>query len=372
MVSRITRISAVPAAVALALVAGGCSAANEKPAADTPAAASDRTLSGNVKGAGASTQKVAHDAWTAKFSSKHPNVSMSYSPIGSGGGRERFRSGAVAYAGTDEAVSGDELDKARQRCGGPDALIEIPIYLSPIAVAYHLPGVTDLKLTPAVLAKIFTGTIDTWNDPAIAKTNPDADLPDTPITPVHRSDESGTSGNFTDYLAEAAGQAWPYGNVEKWPAELNGESAQGTSGVVKVAGRTPGAITYADAGQVRDDGPLNAARVEVGNDFIGPTSQAAAKILADSPRRDSDGRNMLTFDLNRATNADDTYPIVLASYALACTQYDDKATATIVKKYLDFVAGEQGQKLAAKHSGSAPLTAALRGQERKAIDAING
>jgi hypothetical protein len=172
---------------------------------------------------------------------------------------------------------GKQLEVAFKRCGGKDKLVEIPVYISPIAVTYHLKGVKNLKLTPDTMAKIFTGKITNWNDPAIAKTNPGAKLPNQRITPVHRSDDSDTTGNFTDYLAGAAGKSWSAGMSEKWPSALKGESAQGTSGVVKVVKQTPGAITYADASQVRHDRTLGVVKVKVGT--------PAPRHLRDVPRQ---------------------------------------------------------------------------------------
>ena len=123
--------------------------------------------------------------------------------VGSGGGREQFISGGVAFAGSDTPLSEEEgeLGKAIKRCE-PGELIEVPDYISPIAIIYNLPGVEELKLDPETLAKIFNQEIENWNDPEIAKENPDVELPDTRIVPVNRSDESGTTENFTDYLSK--------------------------------------------------------------------------------------------------------------------------------------------------------------------------
>lgn len=368
----------LPGALTVALTVSACGAANEQSTDavnSTPgagAAGDTQELSGSVTGAGASTQKVAQDAWTATFTGQQPGVSMNYSPIGSGGGTQRFGAGAVAYGGTDVPLRGSQLAQARERCGGTDKLIEMPVYISPIAITYNLDGLEDLKLTPPTLAKIFTGKITRWNDPAIARDNPGVHLPNQRITPVHRSDDSGTTGNVTDYLDAAAGNDWPHGETETWPSNLRGESAQGTSGVVKVTSQTSGAITYADASQVRDSATLESAEIKVGNDFVGPTSQAAANILADSQQSDTEGKYVHTFELNRETQASGTYPIVLASYVMACTEYDSENTAAIVRSYLDHVVSEAGQQLAAKQAGSAPLPAPLRETEQQAIQAISG
>src|SRR5690606_12702905 len=158
----------------------------------------------------------------------------------------QFLAGGVAFAGSDAPLDVEELPQAQQRCGGADNLIQIPVYVSPIAVVYNLDGVEDLRLSAPTIAKIFTGRITTWTDPAIAAENPGVALPDLPITPVHRSDESGTTENFTEYLAAAAGPDWPYEPNGDWPIP-GGEAAQGTAGVVAVVQAGHGTIGYVDA-----------------------------------------------------------------------------------------------------------------------------
>ena len=146
-------------------------------------------VSGEIAGAGASSQEAAQEAWRAEFESANGGATISYDPVGSGGGREQFIAGGVSFAGSDAALTEEEgeLKKAISRCE-PGELIEIPAYVSPIAVIYNLPEVEELQLDPETVAKIFNQEITAWNDPAIAKTHPDVDLPDTRITPVNRSD----------------------------------------------------------------------------------------------------------------------------------------------------------------------------------------
>ena len=155
-------------------------------------------VSGEIAGAGSSAQDSAQEAWIAAFQNKYPDATVSYDPVGSGGGREQFVAGGIAYAGSDSALADDELTGAQDRCGGVDNLVEVPVYISPIAVIYNLEGVDNLQLSPTTAAKIFHQEIKNWNDPAIAADNPDAKLPDEAITVVNRSDESGTTENFTD------------------------------------------------------------------------------------------------------------------------------------------------------------------------------
>ena len=219
------------------------------------------------------------------------------------------------YGGSDSALADEELTGAQQRCGGADNLVEIPNYVSPIAVIYNLPDVTGLKLDPDTLAKIFAQKITKWNDPAIAATNRESTLPDTNITPVNRSDESGTTENFTDYLSQAAPSVWTFEVSGDWPVK-GGEAAEGTSGVVDAVKNGEGTIGYADASQAGD---LGVAEVQVGTDFVGADPEAAAKIFDESEPSGDPGENVFTFKLNRTPDASDTYPVVLVSYLMGCT-----------------------------------------------------
>ncbi|RKQ91121.1 phosphate ABC transporter substrate-binding protein (PhoT family) [Solirubrobacter pauli] len=364
---------AMAAAVALAFGATACGAANEEPAqsgsnnanaaAATPAAAE---LSGNLAGAGASSQEAAQQAWIAGFQEANPDTTISYDAVGSGGGREQFIAGGVAFAGTDSHVKDEELTGAQERCGGPDNLIEIPAYISPIAVIYNLDGVENLQLSPETLAKIFKQEIKTWDDAAIKADNPDATLPSERITVVNRSDESGTTENFQEYLAAVAPDVWDFEVSGDWPVK-GGEAAQGTSGVVDAVKAGKGAIGYADASQA---GELGKASVKVGEEFVAPTPEAAAKIVEASEETDDPGAHVFTYDLKRDTTEAGTYPIVLVSYLLACTKYDDAAQGALVKGYVNYIVSAEGQQAAATNAGSAPISEAVRAKVQPAVDAI--
>ena len=271
------RRALVPGVAALALALAGCSAANEQAAEET----STSSLSGTLSAGGASSQEAAQTAWRAGFQQANPDVQVDYDPIGSGGGREQFIGGGYPFAGTDSYLSeeDEEVSGAEERCGGD--YVEVPNYVSPIAVIFNVEGVDELNLSPETVAGIFNDEITTWDDPAIAEDNPDADLPSENITAVHRSDESGTTGNFTNYLGTVAESDWPHGEVESWPIEA-GEGANGTSGVVSAVQNGTNAIGYADASQAGD---LGTADIGVGEEFVSPTPEAAAQILEVSPPR---------------------------------------------------------------------------------------
>lgn len=368
------RRAIVPGIAALALTLTACGG-SDSDAKDNSNGASGETsanlenLSGELAIGGASSQESAQNAWMVGFGEVAPNVTVSYDPVGSGTGRENFISGAYPIAGTDSYLTDDEgeLSKATERCGGNEP-ITIPNYVSPIAVIYNLDGVDNLQLSPKTLAGIFAGKIKKWDDKAIKADNPDASLPSEAINAVHRSDESGTTENFTDYLTEVAGDVWTAGPVETWPSEAGGEGGKSTSGVVQAVTDTPNAIGYADASQA---GGLGQAAIKVGEEFVAPSPEAAAKILEVSPRVDENSDVNLAVKLDHKTQEAGVYPAVLTSYLIACQSYDDQTEADLVKGYISYILSDDGQKIGSEEAGSAPLGADLKSKAQAIVDKIS-
>lgn len=357
----IARRAAVSAALATTLALAACTPVNERNLTDSGAL----DVSGSISGAGSSAQAAAMEAWRASFESANPEATVTYDPVGSSGGREQFISGGVQFAGSDAYLDDEEIAAATERCAGGE-VIQLPAHISPIAVPYNVPGVDGLRLSPETLARIFTQDITSWDDPAIAADNPGADLPSLPVAPVNRADGSGTTKNFTDYLAAAAPAIWTHGAVDDWPV-AGGTGGQGTSGVVAAVTQTDGAIGYADESQIGD---LTAAAVKVGEEYVGPSAEAAAKIIDASPRVEGRGRFDYALDIDRTTTESGTYPIVLASYTMACTTYPDATEAELVQAFLSFIVSEEGQAVAQQNAGSAPISAEFRADAVAAIDAI--
>ncbi|MFD6179585.1 MULTISPECIES: phosphate ABC transporter substrate-binding protein PstS [unclassified Isoptericola] len=364
--SRFSRAGSAVAVGALALTLAACGSDPATPGAastDGSTEGSTSTLSGELSGGGASSQESAQEAWRAGFQTANPDVTVNYDPVGSGGGRTGFTDGSYGFAGSDAALDDDEMTAAEAQCGD-GGVIEFPGYISPIAVAFNLKGIDSLNLKPEVIANIFSGKIKAWNDDAIAADNPDADLPDTAITVVHRSDDSGTTENFQAYLSEAAPQAWEHEPDGVWPIEGQ-ESAQGTSGVVSAAQSGEGTITYADASQVSG---LGTVAVGVGDEFVPYSAEAASEVVAQSPRAEGTADGVYSIDLKRDVAG--AYPVVLVSYLLACGTYADQAQADLVKGYLSYIVSEDGQKVAADAAGSAPVSSAIRDAVLPSIEAI--
>ena len=354
-------VAVMIAVLATSWIAASCS--NDSTTASSSGGSA--ALSGELNGAGSSAQQAAMQAWIANFTADQPDLTINYDPSGSGAGREQFTGGGVDFAGSDSYFADQELKAAIDRCGGKDNLIELPVYISPIAVVFNLQGIDSLKMTADVIAKIFNGDITKWNDPALTQLNPDAQLPDMAISPVHRSDDSGTTANFTDYLSQAAPDAWTYPADDTWPIK-GGEAAEGTSGVIDAVKNGEGTIGYADASQAGD---LGTAQVEVNGQFVEHSAEGAAAIVDQSTQVPGRGTYDFARTLDR-TPSEVAYPIVLLSYDIACTTYDDPATAAAVKGFLGYVISADGQQAAADNAGSAPISDKIRSEAQTAVDAI--
>jgi phosphate transport system substrate-binding protein len=352
----------------LAFGAAACGSSDDDSTASSNSGGggSSSKLSGEIAGAGSSAQEAAQEAFIANFQKSNPDVTISYDPVGSGGGREQFISGGVAFAGSDSPLADDEYPDAKKRCTGGD-VVQVPDYVSPIAVVYNLNGVDSLQLSPETVAGIFAQQIKNWNDPKIKADNPGVDLPDTRVTPVNRSDDSGTTANFTDYMSKTAGSVWTNPPDDTWPVK-GGEAAEGTSGVVEAVGAGDGAVGYADVSQAGD---LGVAKLKVGDKYVAPSAAEAAKVLELSPKdkKLSHGSNIWAFAIDRTTTEPGTYPNILVSYLMGCTKYDG-STGAIVHGFFNYAISSEGQAAAAKNAGSAPLTDALRTKIQPAVDAI--
>jgi phosphate transport system substrate-binding protein len=356
---------AVIAAGALALTACGSDNATNAPAANQTA--TGPKVTGTLTGIGSSAQGAAMDVWKTDFASVHQGAKVQYSPDGSGAGRKAILDGSAQFAGSDAYLKDEEYASSMAMCG-PDGALSIPVYISPIAVAFNLPDIKELKLDAVTVAKIFRGQIATWNDPAIAALNPEVTLPDLKVTPVSRSDDSGTTSNFTDYLAAAAPEVWTDKAAGIWPAALWGENAKGTSGVVKTVTDTPGAITYADDSAV--SGKLGIAQIKVGETFTKISADAAAKAVDAGKPVEGRGANDLSIKLDRTTTIEGAYPIVLVSFHVVCSSYDKQETVDLVKAFDSYVVSDAGQQAAADAAKSAPLSKTLQDKALKSIESI--
>jgi phosphate transport system substrate-binding protein len=349
--------SAALAGVALAALLSGC-ATNE-------AGQVDSGLAGTLDGAGSSAQSAAQDVWISDFQRDNARVTVNYEPSGSGAGREQFISGGVAFAGSDAALSDEELDAQFVRCADGEQGINLPVYISPLVLVYTIEGVDELRLDAASIAGIFSNTITRWNDPALVALNPGTPLPDAAITAVHRSDDSGTTRNFTDYLYENVPDIWGNEPADAFP--FRGEAAQGNAGVVNAVADGVNAIGYVDASRAAD---LDVAQLKVGDAFVTYSAEAAAAIVDVSPLVKRGNENDIVVDIDRRSSLPDVYPLVLVSYLIVCQSYADPAEGELVREYLGWVVSSEGQDAAAEGAGSAPLSEAFAIRVQGAVDTI--
>jgi phosphate transport system substrate-binding protein len=351
-----------------AMIALSSCASNEAPAAGSSSggSASSATLSGTLNGVGSSAQTNAQTAWQKGFQTANSGVTVNYDPQGSGAGRTAFESGGADFAGSDSALPPEELSGDFKDCKAGTKGIDIPVYVSPIAIVYNLAGVKDLQLDAPTLAKIFTGKITKWNDSAIAKLNPDAKLPSTAITPVYRSDKSGTSANFTDYLHQAAPSDWTAESADLFPTGVGSGAAKG-SGVVAAVTGGKGTIGYVDNSSA---GTLSTAKIKVGDAYVAPSADAASKTAETSPLDTTHTGNDVVVKINRTTTDSTEYPITLVSYLIACQTYTDPAKGALVSAYAQYLTSTDGQQAAAATAKSAPMTGTLLAKAEAAAKTV--
>ena len=314
---------------------------------------------------GSTAQQNAIAVFNQVWGQKCPGKNLSYNPTGSGAGVTQFIAGQVDFAGSDSPLSKDQPDQAAKRCGGNPAW-NLPLVFGPVALAYNVQGADKLTVNGEVLAKIFSGGITNWNDPAIAALNSGVTLPDEKITPIYRSDSSGTTDNFQKYLTAAAPDAWTKGAGKEFQGGA-GEGAQKSAGVVQAVQATPGSIGYVEKGFAAQAG-LPMAQIDTGSGPVALTDDTAKKAI-DSAKFAGDGKD-LVLDLNSiyATKEAGAYPLVLATYSIVCSKGYPADTAAAVKSFLTVAANNGQDGLPA--AGYVPLPDAFKQRLLASVSAI--
>ncbi|GAA2510637.1 phosphate ABC transporter substrate-binding protein PstS [Streptomyces sp. NPDC059506] len=366
---RTLAVSAIALTSAFALTA--CGSDNNTPGGGgetTQAGAGDIKCDGKgqLLAAGSTAQKNAMDLWVQNYSQACKDVQINYQGTGSGAGIEQFMQGKIGFAGSDSALKPEEVEASKKVCKGGQA-IDLPMVGGPIAIGYNLPGVENLVLDAETIAKIFDSKITKWNDAAIKKLNPDAKLPGTAIQAFHRSDESGTTDNFTKYLKGAAPDAWKYEPAKAWEAK-GGQSADGSSGVASQVKQVEGAIgyfelSYADANQI--------PTVDLDNGSGKPVEATTANASAAIGEAEVVGTGKsLALKLAYDTKAEGAYPISLVTYEIVCDKGNNAETLGAVKSFLAYTASEAGQK-AVTDKGYAPLPEEIAVKVRETVDSLS-
>ncbi|MDL5202430.1 phosphate ABC transporter substrate-binding protein PstS [Streptomyces sp. ALI-76-A] len=366
---RALTLGALAVSGALALTACGSddtSSGGDSSASSTAAAGNIKCddAKGQLLADGSSAQKNAIDAWVKQFT-QACGVQINYKGSGSGAGITAFTQGQVAFAGSDSALKPEEVTASKEICSGGQA-IDLPMVGGPVAVGFNVPGVDKLVLDAPTLAKIFNNKITNWNDEAIAKLNPDAQLPDLKIQAFHRSEDSGTTDNFTKYLIASAKSDWPYEGGKAWEAD-GGQSASGSSGIAQQVKQTSGAIGYMELSYAKDG--IKAVSIDTGAAApVDATVDNATTAIADA-KVVGTGKD-LALELNYATKADGAYPITLVTYEIVCDKGNKADTLPATKAFLRYIASEDGQKVLADND-YAPIPDDIIAKVRTTIEGLS-
>ena len=365
-ITSIARVSGVALAGALALA--GCSESSNS-SSGSKESGSTECGSKALKAEGSTAQDNAIQDAINSYGENCSDANVTYNGTGSGNGIKQFIAEQVDFAGSDSALKTKpkdgkiETDEAKKACKS-DAW-NLPMVTGPIAVSYNLKDVKDpITLTPDVLADIFNGKITKWNDPAIAKVNKGVKLPSKDIKVFFRSDESGTTENFTKYLSKAAKGKWTAEPAKKWSGK--GEGKAKTAGVASAVKSTDGGITYAEWSAAQDN-KLQIAKIDNGAGPVELTGASAAKAI-EAAKLDGKG-NDLRLKLDYATKEKGAYPIVLVTYEIVCSKYDNADTGKSVKAFLNHFASDDVQK-GLEQQGYAPLPKTVQSKVKTAVSAI--
>jgi phosphate transport system substrate-binding protein len=353
-------------ALTATLALAACGSDNNTPAGDSGAsAAAGDCVSGSLTAQGSTAQKNAMDEWIKAYQGKCAGAKVDYQGTGSGAGIQAFIAGTADFAGSDSALKADsEQAQADAKCAGGTAL-NLPMVIGPIAVVFNVDGVDSLQLDASTLAKIFAGKITKWDDAAIAAQNSGVKLPPTAIQAVHRSDESGTTDNFTKYLSKTASADWTFDHAKAWKAP-GGTGAAKSDGVAGLVKSTPGTIAYVEL-SFAENSSLKMAKIKNGaGEYTELTGESAGKTI-EGAKVTGTGNN-LSMDIDYATSTAGAYPIVLVTYEIACSK--GSAKAKDIQSFLKYTSSTDGQK-ALSDLGYAPLPETLRAKVETSVAAIS-
>jgi phosphate transport system substrate-binding protein len=312
-----------------------------------------------LNGAGATFPNPIYQKWFSEYHKIHPDIQFNYQSIGSGGGIRQLLAGTVDFGASDGPMTDEQLAQAKVK------ILHIPTVLGAVVPAYNIPGVTgELKFTPEILAGIFLGKIGNWNDPALAKANPDVKLPNLSIIVVHRSDGSGTTYIFTDYLSRVSSE-WANGpgkgTSPKWPVGLGGKGNEGVAGQVRLL---PGSIGYVEL--------IYAVQNKIAYGSVKNPSGAFIKASLDSVTAAAASAKSMPADFRVSiTNAPgkDAYPISSFTWLLIPEKSKDPAKGKIIADFLNWMV-DDGQKMTADLT-YAPLPESVATKVKAAIKQIH-
>jgi phosphate transport system substrate-binding protein len=320
-----------------------------------------------LKASGSTAQENAMSRFVKAFEQNCPGQSVNYTANGSGAGVSEFIGGHTDFAGSDSPLNMGEYAKANQQCGSP--AWNLPMVFGPIAVAFHVNGLTSLNLNGPVTAQIFNGQITMWNDAAIGLLNLGVKLPAEPIRVVFRSDDSGTTDNFQKYLDTASAGTWGFPAGKKFTGGV-GEGVRGNDGAAAAVKNTEGAITYIEWSFAQAQ-QLNTAKIitTAGPEPVAISPESVGKTISSAWfMRKGNDLALDTISFYRP-NQPGSYPIVLATYEIVCSKYRDSQVAKAVKAFLQSTIGA-GQNDLADH-GYVPIPDSFKSRLVAAVNAIS-
>jgi phosphate transport system substrate-binding protein len=327
-------------------------------AVDRPESCELRPVNVTLNATGASFPNPIYQRWIEEYAQANPSVTINYQSTGSGQGKSDFIQGVTVFGGTDALFTDEEHNQA------PGTLF-IPTVLGAVAATYNLPGIEGLQFSPETLAGIYLGQITNWNDPAIAGDNPGVALPDQDITVVYRSDGSGTTFIFTDYLSKVS-QEWAdrvgFGTAVEWPTGIGGDRNDGVAAAVT---QTPGAIGYVELiFALANNLPAPAIQNAAG-EFVTPTiksaTEAAAGFLNEMPEN-------LQFTVTNPPEGGNAYPIAGFTWLLVRPEYDNIETAQAITDFLCWAMTEGDDYASALHY--APLPDVVQQQAFRLLETV--
>ena len=311
-----------------------------------------------LTGAGATFPYPIYSKWFSEYHKLHSDVEVNYQSIGSGGGIRQVTAGTVDFGASDMPMTDKQLQEAKTK------ILNLPTVLGAVVPAYNVPGVSgELKFTPEALSGIFLGKISKWNDKAIASVNPGINLPDRDIIVVHRSDGSGTSFIWTDYLSKVSPE-WKSqvgaGTSVNWPIGMGGKGNEGVSGMVR---QLQGSIGYVELiYALQNNIPFGSVRNSSGA-FIKASLESVTAAAASAPKMPPDFRVSITNSPGK-----DAYPISSFTWLLIPQQSKNAANGKILADFLNWMVSD-GQKLTSALS-YAPLPENVAAKEKEAIKQV--
>jgi phosphate transport system substrate-binding protein len=307
------------------------------------------------------------DQWRKDYQEACGGAQINYDSIGSGDGIAAFGDGTADFAGSDAALQPGDISGTPKDCA-TNAALDLPMVVGPIAIEYNLNGVNSLTLNGPTIAKIFTGKITSWNDPAIKALNSGVNLPATKISPFYRSDDSGTTFNFSSYLAAAAPQDFT-ATPDKVSAGLGfkGQGREGSQGVTDAVTQTDGGIGYAEFSYAVK-ASLPTANIDSGSGPVQLSKDTASKAV--STAKIVGKGNDLSLSIDYAQKTPGAYPLVLATYEIVCQKYKDAATAKYVKDFLNYTISDAGQGVLPQ-LGYAPVPSQLAAKVKASLATVS-